>query len=90
MIGNLRKSLDATGSQSNPAPVARLADVSLRYGRTHALDAVRLDLPAGCMVGLIGPAECASRAWGTRVTTVFPRLGHYAHDPKVLTAYPRC
>ena len=37
------------------APVARLTDVSLRYGKTRALDAVSLDLPAGCMVGLIGP-----------------------------------
>jgi ribosome-dependent ATPase len=27
----------------------------LRYGETRALDAVGLDLPAGCMVGLIGP-----------------------------------
>lgn len=26
--------------------------------------------------------------WETRVTTVFPRQGHYAHDPKALTAYP--
>jgi FMN phosphatase YigB (HAD superfamily) len=26
--------------------------------------------------------------WGDRVTTVFPRQGHYAHDPKVLAAYP--
>jgi ribosome-dependent ATPase len=37
------------------APVARLADVSLRYGKTQALDAITLDLPPGCMVGLIGP-----------------------------------
>ena len=44
-----------TGSQTSPAPVARLRDVSLRYGKTHALDAITLDLPAGCMVGLIGP-----------------------------------
>jgi ribosome-dependent ATPase len=35
--------------------VARLADVSLTYGKTRALDAVTLDLPAGRMVGLIGP-----------------------------------
>jgi len=35
--------------------VARLTDVSLRYGETHALDGITLDLPAGCMVGLIGP-----------------------------------
>jgi ribosome-dependent ATPase len=38
-----------------PAPVARLANVRLTYGKTHALDDVTLDLPAGCMVGLIGP-----------------------------------
>jgi ribosome-dependent ATPase len=37
------------------APVARLQDVTLVYGKTHALDAVTIDLPAGCMVGLIGP-----------------------------------
>ena len=35
--------------------VARLADVSLRYGRTCALDGLSLDIPARCMVGLIGP-----------------------------------
>jgi ribosome-dependent ATPase len=40
---------------TDPPPVARLADVSLRYGKTRALDAVTLDLPSGCMVGLIGP-----------------------------------
>lgn len=37
------------------APVARLRDVGLRYGKVRALDAVTLDIPAGCMVGLIGP-----------------------------------
>ena len=40
---------------SDRAPVARLTDVGLLYGKTHALDAISLDLPAGCMVGLIGP-----------------------------------
>ncbi len=40
----------------NPEPpVARLAGVSLRRGRTLALSAVNLELPAGRMVGLIGP-----------------------------------
>ncbi len=38
-----------------PPPVARLRGVSLRYGATLALDDVSLDLPAGCMVGVIGP-----------------------------------
>ncbi len=39
----------------SPPPVARLEDVGLTYGRVRALDAVTLDIPAGCMVGLIGP-----------------------------------
>ncbi len=26
--------------------------------------------------------------WGARLTTVFPRQGHYALDPKILAAYP--
>ena len=36
-------------------PVARFGGVSLRHGETVALDEVTLALPAGCMVGLIGP-----------------------------------
>jgi FMN phosphatase YigB (HAD superfamily) len=27
-------------------------------------------------------------AWGDRVTTVFPRQGHYAHDPEIVATYP--
>ena len=34
---------------------ASLDAVTLRYGKTIALDNVTLALPAGCMVGLIGP-----------------------------------
>lgn len=26
--------------------------------------------------------------WGKHVTTIFPRQGHYAHDPEVLAKYP--
>ncbi len=37
------------------APAVRLQNVSLRYGAVAALDEVTLDLPAGCMVALIGP-----------------------------------
>ena len=37
------------------APVVRLAGVSQRYGKTLALDGIDLELPAGLMVGLIGP-----------------------------------
>jgi len=28
------------------------------------------------------------KAWGSRVTTVFPRQGQYAHDPNVVAACP--
>ena len=28
------------------------------------------------------------RIWGPRVTTIFPRQGHYAHDPALLAASP--
>lgn len=32
--------------------------------------------------------DAVKKIWGARVTTVFPRQGHYAQDPKVLAAYP--
>jgi ribosome-dependent ATPase len=35
--------------------VARLEDVSQRYGKSVALDSVSVELPAGCMAGFIGP-----------------------------------
>ncbi len=38
-----------------PAAVVTLSDVRLRYGDTVALDGITLDIPAGRMVGLIGP-----------------------------------
>ena len=37
------------------APVARLRDVSLTYGKVRAIAQVSLDIPAGRIVGLIGP-----------------------------------
>jgi ribosome-dependent ATPase len=42
-------------NETSRAPVANLQGVGLRYGRTQALAALDLDIPAGCMVGLIGP-----------------------------------
>jgi len=36
-------------------PVVRLCGIRLRFGKVTALDGITLDLPAGCMVGLIGP-----------------------------------
>ncbi|WP_273648880.1 ATP-binding cassette domain-containing protein, partial [Pseudomonas aeruginosa] len=35
--------------------VASLAGVSLRYGKSHAVEGISLDIPANRMVGLIGP-----------------------------------
>ena len=36
-------------------PVVRLQDVRQHYGATQALAGITLDVPAGRMVGLIGP-----------------------------------
>jgi ribosome-dependent ATPase len=44
-----------TINDSHLDPVARLIHVGLTYGKTRALDGITLDLPAGRMVGLIGP-----------------------------------
>ena len=32
--------------------------------------------------------DAVKRIWGDRVTTVFPRQGHYAADPKILAEFP--
>lgn len=40
---------------ASPDAVARLSRVTLRYGRKRALDHITLDVPAACMMGLIGP-----------------------------------
>jgi len=40
---------------ATPAPVARLSGVGLSFAKTRALEGVSLDIPAGRIVGLIGP-----------------------------------
>jgi ribosome-dependent ATPase len=45
-----RRSMSARES-----PVAQVENITQRYGKMVALDGVTIDLPAGCMVGLIGP-----------------------------------
>ncbi|MBS0261472.1 MAG: ribosome-associated ATPase/putative transporter RbbA [Planctomycetes bacterium] len=40
---------------ARPVQVARLTDIRLQYGERLALNSITLDLPAGKMVGLIGP-----------------------------------
>ena len=55
-----------------------LDDVELRYPAEHYVvidDKLRI-------------LTAIKRAWGPRVTTVFPRQGHYALDPRELTTYP--
>ncbi len=32
--------------------------------------------------------DAVKKVWGERVTTVFPKQGHYAHDPQILARYP--
>ena len=56
-------------------PVAFLLDVERRYPAEHYVlidDKVRI-------------LTAIKQIWGRRVTTVFPRQGHYAHDPHVAT-----
>jgi FMN phosphatase YigB (HAD superfamily) len=55
-----------------------LGDVERRFAADHYVmidDKLRL-------------LDAFKSSWGTRVTTVFPRQGHYAHDPEVLERYP--
>jgi FMN phosphatase YigB (HAD superfamily) len=55
-----------------------LEDVERRYSAKHYVlvdDKLRI-------------LTAIKHVWGRRVTTVFPRQGHYAHDPKILAKYP--
>jgi FMN phosphatase YigB (HAD superfamily) len=55
-----------------------LADVERRYPADHY---VMVDDKLRILAAL-------KKTWGDRVTTVFPRQGKFANDPKVLAAYP--
>jgi ribosome-dependent ATPase len=44
-----------TSGSEQTALVAELQQVQLHYGKTKALDSISLEIPAGVMVGLIGP-----------------------------------
>jgi hypothetical protein len=55
-----------------------LEDISARYSADHYVlvdDKVRI-------------LAAVKREWNSHVTTVFPRQGHYATDPKELAKYP--
>src|SRR3954470_3537134 len=45
----------STPPNRDTAPVVSVRGVSHAYGTTRAVDALNLDIPAGCMVGLLGP-----------------------------------
>ncbi|BAP14757.1 MAG: multidrug ABC transporter ATP-binding protein [Alcanivorax borkumensis] len=53
----MKRDTSQTSNNSELAamPVARLRNLTLRYREVHALDSVSLEIPAGCMAGLIGP-----------------------------------
>jgi FMN phosphatase YigB (HAD superfamily) len=55
-----------------------LGDVEARYPAAHY---VMVDDKLRILTAI-------KKIWGSRVTTVFVRQGHYALDPKILAAYP--
>ncbi|HJS88465.1 MAG TPA: HAD family hydrolase [Steroidobacteraceae bacterium] len=59
--------------------------------KERMLDAVRQRFPASRYVMVddkLRILTAMKRAWGASLTTIFPRQGHYALDPKEIAAYP--
>jgi len=59
--------------------------------KERMLDAVERRCPARRYVMIddkIHVLHAIKSEWGDRVTTIMPRQGHYAHDPRLLGAYP--
>jgi FMN phosphatase YigB (HAD superfamily) len=59
--------------------------------KEHELDDVARRFPAERYVLVDDKLRILSavkEVWGDRVTTVFPRQGHYAHDPQILASSP--
>lgn len=59
--------------------------------KEQELDEVEKHFPAAHYVLIddkLRILDAVKKIWGAKVTTVFPRQGHYAHDPKVLASYP--
>jgi FMN phosphatase YigB (HAD superfamily) len=55
------------------------------------LDAVQRAYPAKHYVLIddkLSLLDAVKKAWGDRVTTIFPRQGHYAKDTRTLTCFP--
>ncbi|MDT3707621.1 MAG: ribosome-associated ATPase/putative transporter RbbA [Thiobacillus sp.] len=45
----------AAEASPSRSPAARLCEVNLHYGKVKALHSITLDLPGGCIIGVIGP-----------------------------------
>ena len=59
--------------------------------KEHELDEVEQRFPADHYVLVddkLRILTAVKHVWGPRVTTVFPRQGHYATDPSILEAFP--
>jgi FMN phosphatase YigB (HAD superfamily) len=66
-------------------------NVLIYVHKERELDDVEARLPADHYVVIddkLRILAAVKKTWGERVTTVFPRQGHYALDPKILATYP--
>jgi FMN phosphatase YigB (HAD superfamily) len=66
-------------------------NVLIYIHKEEMLDDVEARFPADQYVMMDDKLRILSamkKAWGKKLTTVFPRQGHYAVDPKVLAQYP--
>ena len=60
--------------------------------KEHELDDVAERYPADHYVFVddkLRLLDAVKKIWSSKVTTVFPRQGHYAHDPEILKSYPQ-
>src|SRR5262250_2559068 len=66
-------------------------NVLIYIHKEEELDDVERRFPADHYVLIddkIRILTAVKKIWGSRVTTVFPRQGHYATDPKILAEFP--
>ncbi len=66
-------------------------NVLIYIHKEHELDDVTRRYPADHYVLVddkLRILTAIKQAWGTRVTTVFPRQGHYANDPNIQKKHP--
>ena len=66
-------------------------NVLIYVHKEHELDDVETRFPARHYVVVddkLRILAAIKRVWGDRVTTVFPRQGHYAYDPEILATEP--